>query len=186
MERREALKRVAYLMGGAISATTMGVLFESFTVLDKSKMVNFSVSDEAILAEFAEIIIPTTAACPGAKEAGLGAFIPKMIRDCYPANLQELFATGLKAMDENCIKTFGKNFVSLSDVERKQIVTTLRDEAVANHRQPSFFVIARDLTILGYYSSEIGCTQAREYVLIPGRYDGSAPLEPGQKAWATS
>jgi hypothetical protein len=49
MERREALKRVAYLMGGAISATTMGVLFESFTVIDKSKMVNFSVSDEAIL-----------------------------------------------------------------------------------------------------------------------------------------
>ena len=71
MERREALKRVAYLMGGAISATTMGVLFESFTVLDKSKVVNFSVSDEAILAEFAEIIIPTTAACPGAKAAGL-------------------------------------------------------------------------------------------------------------------
>jgi hypothetical protein len=51
MERREALKRVAYLMGGAISATTMGVLFESFTVLDKSKMVNFSVSDEAILVQ---------------------------------------------------------------------------------------------------------------------------------------
>jgi hypothetical protein len=149
-------------------------------------MVNFSVSDEAILAEFAEIIIPTTAACPGAKAAGLGTFIPKMIRDCYPANLQELFASGLKAMDEKCIKTFGKNFVALSDAERLQVVTELREDAKANHKQPSFFTIARDLTILGYYSSEIGCTQAREYLLIPGRYDGSAPLEPGQKAWATS
>jgi hypothetical protein len=149
-------------------------------------MVNFSVSDEAILAEFAEIIIPTTAACPGAKAAGLGAFIPKMIRDCYPANLQELFASGLKAMDEKCNITFGKNFIALSDAERLQIVTELREEAKANHKQPSFFTIARDLTILGYYSSEIGCTQAREYLLIPGRYDGSAPLEPGQKAWATS
>ncbi|MEY4963555.1 MAG: hypothetical protein RLZZ323_874 [Bacteroidota bacterium] len=186
MERREALKRVAYLMGGAISATTMGVLFESFTVLDKSKMVNFSVSDEAILAEFAEIIIPTTAASPGAKAAGLGPFIPMMIRDCYPANLQELFAQGLKDMDEKCIKTYGKNFVALSDSERLQVMTNLRDEAKSNSKQPSFFAIARDLTILGYYSSEIGCTQAREYIAIPGRYDGSAPLEPGQKAWATS
>jgi hypothetical protein len=185
MERREALKRVAYLMGGAISATTMGVLFESFTVLDKSKMVNFSVSDEAILAEFAEIIIPTTAACPGAKAAGLGAFIPMMIKDCYPADLQDLFTTGLKAMEDKCFATYGKNFVSLSETERKQIVSILRDEAVANKRKPSFFVIARDLTILGYYSSEIGCTQAREYVAIPGKYDGNAPLEPGQKAWAT-
>jgi hypothetical protein len=186
MERREALKRVAYLMGGAISATTMGVLFESFTVLDKSKVVNFSVSDEAILAEFAEIIIPTTTACPGAKDAGLGTFIPKMIRDCYPSDLQELFAKGLKEMDEKCIASYGKNFVSLNDAEKTKVVTDLRNEAVANKRKPSFFVIARDLTILGYYSSEIGCTQAREYLLIPGRYDGSAPLEPGQKAWATS
>lgn len=185
MERREALKRVAYLMGGAISATTMGVLFESFTVLDKSKMVNFSVSDEAILAEFAEIIIPTTLACPGAKAAGLGAFIPMMIQDCYPNHLQEIFASGLKAMDDKCFAKLGKNFVTASEQERTSIVTELRDEAVANKRKPSFFTLARDLTILGYYSSEIGCTQAREYVAIPGKYDGSAPLEPGQKAWAT-
>ncbi len=186
MERREALKRVAYLMGGAISATTMGVLFESFTVLDKSKMVNFSVTDEAILAEFAEIIIPTTAVCPGAKAAGLGALIPKIIKDCYPSDLQELFATGLKEMDDKCFKSYGKNFTTLSETERNQIVSELRDEAIANKRKASFFVIARDLTILGYYSSEIGCTQARDYVAIPGRYDGCAPLEAGQKAWATS
>ncbi len=186
MERREALKKVAYLMGGAISATTMGVLFESFTVLDTSKIVNFSVSDEAILAEFAEIIIPTTAACPGAKAAGLGPFIPMMIKDCYPSNLQELFANGLKDMDDKCIQKYGKNFVALSYDDRLQVVTNLRNEAIANHKQPSFFTIARDLTILGYYSSEIGCTQAREYIAIPGRYDGDTYLEPGQKAWATS
>jgi hypothetical protein len=185
MERREALKRVAYLMGGAISATTMGVLFESFTVIDKSKIVNFSVSDEAILAEFAEIIIPTTSACPGAKAAGLGAFIPMMIQDCYPVHLQTIFAEGLKSMDNKCFTKFGKNFFTASENEKTSIVTELRDEAVANKRKPSFFTIARDLTILGFYSSEIGCTQAREYVAIPGKYDGSAPLEPGQKAWAT-
>lgn len=186
MERREALKKVAYLMGGAISATTMGVLFESFTVLDKSKSIDFTVLDETILGEFAEIIIPTTADCPGAKAAGLGSFIPMMIQDCYPPNLQAIFATGLTEMNEKCLSKYGKNFVAASEQERISIVTELRDAAVANKRKPSFFTIARDLTILGFYSSEIGCTQAREYVAIPGRYDGNAPLEPGQKAWATS
>lgn len=185
MERREALKRVAYLMGGAISATTMGVLFESFTVLDKSKMVNFSASDESILAEFAEIIIPTTSACLGAKAAGLGSFIPMMIQDCYPNNLQSIFATGLKSMDDKCFAKFGKNFVTASEQEKNSIVSEIRDEAIANKRKASFFTIARDLTILGYYSSEIGCTQAREYLAIPGSYDGNATLVPGQKAWAT-
>ena len=186
MERREALKRVAYLMGGAISATTMGVLFESFTVLDKSKMVNFSVSDEAILAEFADIIIPTTASSAGAKAAGLGAFIPMMIRDCYPAQMQQMFASGMKDMQAKCFKDFNKDFLTMTVEERQKLMNSLKDEAIATNKAPSFFLLARDLTILGYFSSEIGCTQAREYLPVPGRYDGSAEYTPGQKAWATN
>ena len=57
MDRREALKKVAYLMGGAISATTMGVLFESFTVYEPGNSPYlYSASEEEILAEFADII----------------------------------------------------------------------------------------------------------------------------------
>lgn len=187
MNRRQALKNVAFLMGGAISATTMGVLFESFTVPEKEKnFITFSASDEETLAEFAEIIIPTTTSSAGAKAAGLGAFIPMMVRDCYPAKMQEIFANGLQAMNERCTKEFNKSFILLTTAERVQIVTELKDEALAANKTPSFFIIARDLTILGYFSSEIGCTEAREYLPVPGRYDGSAPYSPGQKAWATN
>ena len=48
-----------------------------------------------------------------------------------------------------------------------------------------FFTLVKELTILGYFSSEIGCTQALAYVPIPGRYDGVVKLKAGQKAWAT-
>ncbi|RTY69707.1 gluconate 2-dehydrogenase subunit 3 family protein [Flavobacterium sp. LS1P28] len=187
MNRREALKSVAFLMGSAISATTMGVLFESFTLPEKEKnSVSFSAADEEILAEFADIIIPTTASSAGAKAAGLGAFIPMIIRECYPAKMQEIFASGMQEMQAKCVKDFNKNFLSMSVEERQQLMTSLRDEAIATDKAPSFFLIARDLTLLGYYSSEIGCTQAREYLPVPGRYDGSADYKPGQKAWATN
>jgi hypothetical protein len=187
MNRREALKNVAFLMGSAISATTMGVLFESFTIPeDLKKQVYFSAIDEDILAEFAEIIIPTTAISPGAKAAGLGTFIPMIMRDCYPTNIQELFASGLKEMQYTCSKTYNKDFLSLTVQERQELITKLKDEALANNKAPCFFIIARDLTLLGYYSSEIGCTQAREYLPVPGRYDGNADYVPGQKAWATN
>jgi hypothetical protein len=187
MNRREALKSVAFLMGSAISATTMGVLFESFTLPEKEKnQVSFSATDEEILAEFADILIPTTASSPGAKAAGLGAFIPMIIRDCYPVKMQEIFALGLKAMQYQCSKDFGKDFLSMSVEERQKLMTSLRDEAIASNKAPSFFLLARDLTLLGYYSSEIGCTQAREYLPVPGRYDGNATYVPGQKAWATN
>ena len=75
--------------------------------LEKEKnFVSFSATDEEILAEFADIIIPTTESSPGAKAAGLGAFIPMMIRDCYPAAMQEIFAAGLKDMQYKCSKRF--------------------------------------------------------------------------------
>lgn len=187
MNRREALKSVAFLMGSAISATTMGVLFESFSLPEIEKnQVSFSETDEEILAEFADIIIPTTASSAGAKAAGLGAFIPMIIKDCYPAQMQEIFAAGLKAMQYKCSKDFNKDYLSMSIEERQQLMNSLRDEAIATDKAPSFFLIARDLTILGYYSSEIGCTQAREYLPVPGSYDGNAEYKPGQKAWATN
>jgi hypothetical protein len=186
MNRRQALKNVAYLMGGAISATTMGVLFESFTVLPPdNSTVFYSSKDVGVLAEFAEIIIPTTATSPGAKAAGLGDFIPRIIKECYPEHLQLVFANGYKSMLEKCKKDFKKDFLELSKEEKNKLMNTLKEEAIASNKAPSFFILARDLTILGYFSSEIGCTQAREYLPVPGRYDGSAPYTPGQKAWAT-
>jgi hypothetical protein len=44
--------------------------------------------------------------------------------------------------------------------------------------------LVRDLTLFGYFTSEIGATQALNYVAIPGRYEECTTLEKGQKAWA--
>lgn len=186
MERREALKKIAYLMGGAISATTMGVLFESFTVLEPEKNIFFySASDEEIFGEFSEIILPTTAKSPGAKAAGVGALIPLIIKDCYPPNLQDLFKKGFNEMLALCKTKFNKEFMSLNSEEKNQLMNQLKQQTIDNNKEASFFLIARDLTILSYFSSEIGCTMAREYLPIPGKYDGNVEYKPEQKAWAT-
>jgi len=194
MHRREALRNVAFLLGGAISASTMGVLFESFTLPENEKnFVSFSVNDEKIFAEFADIIVPTTKSSAGAKAAGLGKFIPMMMKDCYPAKMQTSFAKGFKELQDKSMKDFGKNYLALTVAQKTQLMVDLRLMAITQKETPSeenkdliyFFVTARDLTLLGYYSSEIGCTKAREYVLVPGRYDGNAKLKPGQKSWAT-
>ncbi|TBO42399.1 gluconate 2-dehydrogenase subunit 3 family protein [Pedobacter kyonggii] len=194
MHRREALKNVAFLLGGAISASTMGVLFESFTLPENEKnFVLYSLEDEKIFAEFADIIVPTTKSSAGAKAAGLGKFIPMMMKDCYPATMQTSFAQGFKDLQAKSMKDFGKSYITLTPADRKKLMIDLRAIALAQKASKSeenkdlayFFITARDLTLLGYYSSEIGCTKAREYVLIPGRYDGNVPLKPGQKSWAT-
>jgi Gluconate 2-dehydrogenase subunit 3 len=47
-----------------------------------------------------------------------------------------------------------------------------------------YFRMMKELALLGYFTSEIGCTQAQRYVESPGRYDPCAPYTPGEKAWA--
>lgn len=186
MDRRKAIKNLALVLGGVISATTVGVLIKDFVMTDgDNEKLSFSVTDEEFLAEFADLLIPTTKASPGAKAAGLGAFIPMMINDCYPADLQKIFRDGMKEIQDKCTSQFGKDFKSLSIEDRTKIAEEARKESLVDIKKPSFFIIARDLTILGYFSSEIGCTQAREYLAVPGRFDGSAEYKPGQKAWAT-
>ena len=58
-------------------------------------------------------------------------------------------------------------------------------DAEKNAPLTPFFKLVKELTILSYFSSEIGCTQALAYVQIPGRYEGVVKLKEGQKAWAT-
>lgn len=47
-----------------------------------------------------------------------------------------------------------------------------------------YFRMMKELALLGYFTSEIGCTQAQRYVESPGRYDPCAPYTPGEKSWA--
>ena len=204
MNRRDAVKSVAFLMGGALSATTIGVFLEGCQPSKTSSENLFSADQEKMLAELADTIIPTTKT-PGAKAAGVGPFISLMIKDCYPEEAQKVFVKGLEDLEKNSKDQFKNSFVSITPAEREQLLGKLREETIAAQKKdreeaakqqekttdatkpksnPYFFAIARDLTILGYFTSEIGATPAYEYVDIPGRYDGCVDLKPGQRVYA--
>jgi len=56
--------------------------------------------------------------------------------------------------------------------------------AIADNPPSHYFRMMKELALLGYFTSEIGCTQALRYVESPGRYDPCVPYHPGEKAWA--
>ena len=47
-----------------------------------------------------------------------------------------------------------------------------------------YFRMMKELAMLGYFTSEIGYTQAQRYVESPGRFDPCAPYKKGERAWA--
>jgi len=57
--------------------------------------------------------------------------------------------------------------------------------AITANPPAHYFRMMKELALLGYFTSEIGCTQAQRYVEAPGRYDPCVPYTPGEKAWAS-
>lgn len=193
MNRREAVRKVTFLLGGAITATSLSVFTKGCIPIGGEKEVRFNGSHEATLSEIADTIIPDTGV-PGAKAAGVGPFIIMMMKDCYPQEVQKVFIDGLEKVEKDSASRFNRSFITLSRTEREGVLEELKKEAKIQQETnisegikdapPHFFQLATELTYLGYFTSEIGATQALNYVHIPGKYEGCVPLKAGQKAWA--
>jgi hypothetical protein len=47
-----------------------------------------------------------------------------------------------------------------------------------------YFRMMKELALLGFFTSKIGCTEVLRYVEAPGRFDPCLPYSPGETAWA--
>lgn len=186
MNRREAIRRLALLMGGTMAGAHY--ILSGETVAEKGAVPDFTDADRALLDEVGETILPATD-IPGAKAVGIGAFMVMMVNDCYNPAEHAAFKAGLADIDARAHAKFGKGFVACSPAERGEIATVL-DKEQAEHpdkksrEAPShYFRMIKDLTTLGFFSSEIGCTKAVRYIEVPGSFNGDAPYKKGDPAW---
>jgi len=141
----------------------------------------------------------------------LGSFIPVMVRDCYTEKQQKAFLTGFASLDDKAKEVKGKPFLELSAEDRTAVAAALDKEANEfNKKQaedqkdileknkekqnqlynyvendpPHWFTMFKQLTLTGFFNSELGCTKALRFVKIPGKFDGNLPYKKGDKAFA--
>lgn len=157
MDRRSAIKQLFVLAGGMMIATSCSTDSKSASIALKN--VAFTASDEALLAEFVEAIIPQTDS-PGAKELNLHLFVMKMLDDCHGPKDQEAFLEGLQD---------ASNLSGKSAAEITAYLKTLDEESV-------FLKLLKQRTIQGYLNSEYVMKNKLIYELVPGRYDGAVKV----------
>jgi len=204
MERRELLKMIAVLTGGVVIG---GDVFLSGCTNKEADASTFSADNIALLDEVGETIIPTTST-PGAKATKIDEFMKTIVTDCYTTDQQKVFGDGLAGLNEACKKANGKTFMDCSADQRKAFLLGLEKEAKVYNQQrdekekdakekakkdmdPNFvgapshyYTMIKQMTLWGYFSSEIGSKQALRLLPIPGKYDGAYPYKKGDKAWA--
>ena len=133
------------------------------------------------VATIAELIIPKTDT-PGARDAGVPAFIDVMLAEWVGDEERKMFTAGLADVDTRARAMFAKDFVACSAEQQTQLLTTL-DAELARLRDTkadtskSFLGGMKWLTLTGYYTSEVGATSELNYRVVPGRYEPCYPLD---------
>jgi len=201
MNRREAIQKAAWTLGYAISASAaFGVLHGCKAKPDLVYKPVFFTEDQALtVSQLAEIIMPKTTT-PGAKDAGVPGFIDDLLKEVYTKEQQTKFLDGLSTFDEEARKNYGENFGALKREDQLAFVKKKHDEAMSSvgtagaegwwngsgkGKETPFIITMKELTILGFFTSEPGATQVLQYNQVPGPFQGCVPLEKVGKAWAT-
>jgi hypothetical protein len=113
------------------------------------------------------------------------------VKDCYEEKDQTIFLEGFKKLDEAAKKKSGKTFLESTPEQRHDLLVDLDKETKEYQKAKKdtdpnhYFKMMKELTLLGFFSSEVGATKALRYVAVPGKYEGCIPYKKGDKAWAT-
>lgn len=190
MKRREALRLLA-------SAATLPLLsrkaFSLFQAVheqlpDQPALKTLNPHQNETVTTIAEIIIPQTTT-PGAKAARVNEFIDLILTEWYDEEEKSTFLTGLVDVDSRAQDLFGKDFVECGKKQQVELLQALDDEVAAVRAEPdlrrrrnrppekNFFFMIKQLTLVGYYTSQIGFEQELHAEIIPSRHAGCIPLE---------
>src|SRR5262245_64896225 len=190
MQRRDALSLMSAITAHALFASVVTEAAEATASIDatgEAWVPRWLPKERAAMLEaLVDTILPATDT-PGAKQARVQVFVDLALRDCYTADEQRIFTTGLDALAADCTKANGRPFEACSPEQRHALLAPLDAASYKpdTGARGSFVRILKDLTLVGFFTSRIGVTEVLAYEAVPGGYRGCLDLGPRQKTWAT-
>lgn len=143
--------------------------------------------NETIIA-ISDRIIPETST-PGAKGTKVNEFIDLLLTEWFDKPDTDRFLQGITEADAASRKRFGKTFVQCDAAQQTELMKGWDEGAMAYARaaklaqksktaapSANFFYTVKRLTIMGYYTSEVGFTKELGASIIPLKHAGCAPL----------
>lgn len=185
LARRDILKRAAWLLGGALSAPAALAILQGCSARDTPAAAGwqpkFFQGDEArVVTAVADIIIPHTDTS-GALDANVPAFIDTVMAAVHTPEQQRHFRGGCAEFAARKDDR-GKPFLDQERGAQTSAVKQALEAALAADAQPRPFILtARELTLLGFYTSQPGITENMEYQAVPTAFHGCVPVSQMKK-----
>ena len=181
LTRREALRRASLLLGVAFTPSILAAAAGVASPVAAGAKSALADADRARVAALAERLLPRTDT-PGALDAGVPAFIERMVDAYFTDRERETFLAGLSQVDALSRSRAGADFVRLRPEQQDLELTALAEAAVG--QGVTFYSLLREATIVGYFTSELVGKTVLHYDPVPGRFDACVPIsEVGNVAW---
>jgi hypothetical protein len=174
MQRRTAIKQFLILAGGAIVIPSCLNKEEGSSVTYKN--IKITGEEEKILAEFGETLIPR-GKTPGAKDTYAHLYALRMIDRCTEKEVQQSFKKGLANLSQRAEKELGTSFLKASPQQRLQLLKKLEAEKKGKDDTAVFYNTTKGHIMRGYLNSKPVMGDVFGYTLIPGPYNGAAPVK---------
>lgn len=199
MNRRELLQQMALIGAGTLMGSVANAALGGTPLHTAPSPAIFNSNQSKVVAQLAERIIPTTDT-PGAIAAGVPAFIERMVGEWYTATERNIFNEGLAAFDVYCRQQYVRAAHACRP-EQHDAALQHFEKLASEYRSPfagnaaalmvgmtdentPFFTKLKELTVLGYYTSEVGATQELRYDVMPMTYDGDVDFGPNDRAYS--
>jgi hypothetical protein len=131
----------------------------------------FSPGEFAILDELTELIIPTDDHSPGARAAGVAAYLDGRLAETIEEERKREWHEGLRRVDALAHEMHGVPLIEATQEQRVAVLARMaKNEKSPQTPEERFFVELKSRTADAYYSSKIGIHQEMEYkgnVLLP-------------------
>lgn len=174
MQRRTLIKQLAFAYGALLLIPSCMPDKDKASVL--LKKISIDGDQEKLLAALSETIIPKTDT-PGAQDISAHLFVLMMVDDCYKADDQHKYLSGLKAFQANTKRQFSKAFTDCSPKEKEMLLTELEAKKSNDADLNYFYSTTKRLTIQAYTTSQFYLTNVQVYKLVPGKYQGCVPIK---------
>ncbi|HPF47017.1 MAG: gluconate 2-dehydrogenase subunit 3 family protein [Alphaproteobacteria bacterium] len=190
LSRRDILERMAVVSGGAISLSIISACDNGISVPENTDNLNLKVLTKEqfdLVGDIADMIIPETDT-PGAKAVNVHFLIDELAANWMLADEKDRFLNDLTVLDERIKRLYGNNFSNLDENGKKAVLDQLGSEMLIaeDHIDSNKHIYQqlRELTIFGYYTSEVGATEELAFDPLPGDYHGCIPFSDVGKTWS--
>lgn len=190
-ERRWFLKTLGTTVGASAAATliTSAGLTSAFayTPRNESALLDGKLLNKGhmkLLHDICETVLPRTDT-PSAAEVDCHGFIDHQLGQCHTKQQQESVKTLLNTIEGRAQSLYTSSYTELTAKQKTDLLIAVEAKQGFSDSQLTDFKFLKGLIIFGYFTSEVGATQALTYQAVPGGYKGSIPMTPNTKAYGS-